>query len=219
MSETTPNAKGPAPVQLPTETTDARMALEGSDENEMGTSAVRSAKGPAPVQYKPAATEPTLIPADQVNPDDIGALSLRYIDGQPQLVVSGGTVIQAGLTVVDGSGNPVGAYTAQNRVLVGFSGGTADAFTLLDLFEIRTQTASPEGIGTLAIEYRDGQPVIVVSGGTAIPAGLTVVDGAGNAVAAYLAGPASGAAQERGYGSSYMYCAGDPINRVDPHGN
>ncbi|MGW9212927.1 hypothetical protein ACWGR4_38925 [Embleya sp. NPDC055664] len=43
----------------------------------------------------------------------------------------------------------------------------------------------PESVGTLAIEYRDGQPVIVVSGGRVIPGGIAVVDDAGNAVAAY----------------------------------
>ncbi|GHD83203.1 hypothetical protein ACFQL8_28295 [Streptomyces goshikiensis] len=113
MAETTPNAKGPAPVQLPTEKTDARMALEGDDDNEMGTTSVRSAKGPAPVQYKPETTEPVLIPADQVNPEDIGTLSIEYREGQPVIVVSGGTAIPAGLTVVDGAGNAFAAYTAR----------------------------------------------------------------------------------------------------------
>ncbi|MFF4104376.1 hypothetical protein [Streptomyces sp. NPDC001903] len=53
-----------------------------------------------------------LIPADQVKPEDIGTLSLRYVDGVPQLVVSSGTAIPAGLTVVDAAGNAVAAYTA-----------------------------------------------------------------------------------------------------------
>ncbi|MGW2860844.1 hypothetical protein [Streptomyces sp. NPDC001205] len=48
----------------------------------------------------------------EVKPEDIGALSLRYVDGQPQLVVSGGTMIPAGLTVVDASGNAVATYAA-----------------------------------------------------------------------------------------------------------
>ncbi|MFE2273322.1 hypothetical protein ACFXB4_29315 [Streptomyces lavendulae] len=50
---------------------------------------------------------------------------------------------------------------------------------------------NPEDIGTLSIEYREGQPVIVVSGGKAVPAGLTVVDGSGSVVTAYTAGHAS----------------------------
>ncbi|GGR75461.1 hypothetical protein Snoj_82120 [Streptomyces nojiriensis] len=68
-----------------------------------------NAKGPAPVTYKPAATEPTLIPADQVKPEDIGKLSIEYRDGQPVVVVSGGTVIPAHLPVV-GSGAPTPGY-------------------------------------------------------------------------------------------------------------
>ncbi|MGW5986221.1 hypothetical protein ACWFRT_28550 [Streptomyces anulatus] len=45
----------------------------------------------------------------------------------------------------------------------------------------------PEDIGSLAIEYRDGQPVIVASGGKFIPAELAVVDGSGKPRAAYRA--------------------------------
>ncbi|MFD4926178.1 hypothetical protein ACFWNE_33380 [Streptomyces goshikiensis] len=58
--------------------------------------------------------ELTVIPASEVKPEDMGALSLRYVDGVPQLVVSGGTVIPAGLTVVDGAGNAVASYTADS---------------------------------------------------------------------------------------------------------
>ncbi|MFE3900136.1 hypothetical protein ACFXPY_07120 [Streptomyces sp. NPDC059153] len=43
----------------------------------------------------------------------------------------------------------------------------------------------PEDIGKLAIEYRDGQPVIVVSGGKYIPETLTAVAASGSAVATY----------------------------------
>ena len=50
--------------------------------------------------------------ATEVKPEDVGTLSLRYVDGVPQLVVSGGTVLPARLTVVDASGKAVGAYTA-----------------------------------------------------------------------------------------------------------
>ncbi|MGW2583099.1 hypothetical protein ACWCYZ_17480 [Streptomyces virginiae] len=57
-------------------------------------------------------TDLGLIPATEVKPEGIGVLSLRYVDGQPQLVVSGGTSIPAGLTVVDGSGSAVAVYAA-----------------------------------------------------------------------------------------------------------
>ncbi|MEU9006475.1 hypothetical protein [Streptomyces sp. NPDC048551] len=68
-----------------------------------------NAKGPAPVQLTP---ETVLTPGDQVKPEDIGTLSIEYRDGVPVVVVSGGTYIPAGLKAVDGSGNPVAAYTA-----------------------------------------------------------------------------------------------------------
>ncbi|MGW2818917.1 hypothetical protein [Streptomyces sp. NPDC001415] len=47
----------------------------------------------------------------------------------------------------------------------------------------------PEDIGTLAIEYRDGVPVIVVSGGKFIPAEIAVVNQEGVAVARVTAAP------------------------------
>ncbi|WHM36992.1 Hsp70 family protein [Streptomyces sp. BPTC-684] len=46
---------------------------------------------------------------------------------------------------------------------------------------------NPEDIGTLAIEYRDDQPVVVVSGGKYIPASLTVVDNSGEPRAMFTA--------------------------------
>lgn len=70
-----------------------------------------NAKGPAPVQG-PVGTGPNLIPASEVKPEDIGALSLHYADGVPVLVVSGGTVVPAGITIVDNEGAVVGAYIA-----------------------------------------------------------------------------------------------------------
>ncbi|MGP3636871.1 hypothetical protein ACTU45_26535 [Streptomyces sp. 24-1644] len=57
-------------------------------------------------------TDVGLIPAEQVKPGELGTLSLRYVDGMAQLVVSDGVVIPAGLTVVDGAGNAVAVYTA-----------------------------------------------------------------------------------------------------------
>ncbi|MCG5219241.1 hypothetical protein [Streptosporangium sp. KLBMP 9127] len=53
---------------------------------------------------------------------------------------------------------------------------------------------TPEDIATLAIEYRDGQPVIVASGGQAIPARLKVVDASGSARALY--GPVNWSSNE-----------------------
>lgn len=52
-----------------------------------------------------------IIDVTQANPEDVGTLSLRYVDGTPVLVVSGGTIVPADLTVVDASGDAVGAYT------------------------------------------------------------------------------------------------------------
>lgn len=88
-----------------------------------------NSKGPAPVQLTPETTEPALIPADQVKPEGVGTLSLRYLDGVAQLVVSGGAVIPGGITVVDASGNAVAGYTARSSssqfIFTGFSlGGT-----------------------------------------------------------------------------------------------
>ncbi len=53
-----------------------------------------------------------LIPTEQVKSEQVGSLSLRYVDGTPVLVVSGGTAIPAALTVVDASGAPVTVYGA-----------------------------------------------------------------------------------------------------------
>ncbi|MFE7598106.1 hypothetical protein [Streptomyces sp. NPDC057494] len=84
-----------------------------------------NSKGPAQVQFTPPTTEPTLIPADQVKPEDVGRLSLRYVDGVAQLVVSGGTAIPGGLAVVDESGNTVAAYTAGAASALPRHGSTA----------------------------------------------------------------------------------------------
>ncbi|MDT0544695.1 MULTISPECIES: RHS repeat-associated core domain-containing protein [Streptomyces] len=71
-----------------------------------------NSKGPAAAQYTPQAAEPALIPVAEVNLEDVGKLSLSYVDGSPVLSVSDGTVITGGLVVVDASGNPVAEYTA-----------------------------------------------------------------------------------------------------------
>ncbi|MFC9932269.1 hypothetical protein [Streptomyces sp. NPDC127190] len=69
-----------------------------------------NSKGPAPFQGTPETTEPTLIPADQVKPEEIGTLSIEYRDGQPAIVVSGGKYIPAGVRIVNSSGRTVAFY-------------------------------------------------------------------------------------------------------------
>ncbi|MFF2750465.1 hypothetical protein ACFVVA_33620 [Kitasatospora sp. NPDC058048] len=83
MSESTPNAKGPAKVQMSPE----QMANLGSS--------------PSPGATAP---EPALIPADQVEPEDIATLSIEYRDGRPVVVVSGGRYVPSELPVVNSSG-------------------------------------------------------------------------------------------------------------------
>ncbi|MEU0629603.1 hypothetical protein [Streptomyces sp. NPDC005989] len=60
---------------------------------------------------------------------------------------------------------------------------------------------TPKDIAPLAIEYRDGKPVIVVGSGTVLPAGLTAVNRDGTTLAVYAANdPRSAAAQEVSFG-------------------
>ncbi|MFD4123624.1 hypothetical protein ACFWIN_05950 [Streptomyces sp. NPDC127049] len=51
------------------------------------------------------------IPMTEIGSQDVGTFSVRYVDGTPQLVVTGGTVIPPVLTVLDGSGSVVAEYT------------------------------------------------------------------------------------------------------------
>ncbi|MFD5566103.1 hypothetical protein [Kitasatospora griseola] len=83
MSETEPNAKGPAKTQMSAE----QVA-------NLGMSAPPGATEP----------EPTLVPASRVEPEDIATLSIEYRDGRPVVVVSGGKYVPAELPVVDSSG-------------------------------------------------------------------------------------------------------------------
>ncbi|MFH8637625.1 hypothetical protein [Streptomyces goshikiensis] len=83
MSETPPNAKGPAKVQMSPE----QMANLGLP--------------PSPEATVP---ERARIPADQVKPEDIATLSIEYRDGRPVVAVSGGKYVPAELPVVNGSG-------------------------------------------------------------------------------------------------------------------
>ncbi|MFD4661552.1 hypothetical protein ACFWP2_38765 [Kitasatospora sp. NPDC058444] len=43
----------------------------------------------------------------------------------------------------------------------------------------------PEDVGTLTLEYRDGQPVLTVRGGRFLPGGIPVLDESGKRVASY----------------------------------
>ncbi|QIS03976.1 hypothetical protein F5X71_18075 [Nocardia brasiliensis] len=47
----------------------------------------------------------------EIEPEQVAMLSLRYVDGVPTLVVSGGTLAPAAITAVDSSGTPVAMYT------------------------------------------------------------------------------------------------------------
>ncbi|MFF4331134.1 hypothetical protein ACFYZT_32095 [Streptomyces sp. NPDC001591] len=74
------------------------------------------AKGPAPVQYTPEAAEPALIPASEVKPEDRGTLAIEYRDGVPVLVVGGGTFIPARIAVVHADRPTVTAQEARGFV-------------------------------------------------------------------------------------------------------
>ncbi|MFI6041832.1 hypothetical protein ACIA8C_09370 [Nocardia sp. NPDC051321] len=64
-------------------------------------------------QVTPENTESSEIPATEIEikPENVAMLSLRYVDGVPTLVVSGGTVAPAAIMAVDSSGTPVALYT------------------------------------------------------------------------------------------------------------
>ncbi|MFF2543030.1 hypothetical protein ACFVUY_10755 [Kitasatospora sp. NPDC058063] len=90
MSETTPNSKGPAKVQMSPE----QMAS-------LGLTATPEATAPA---------QPTPVPASEVKPEDVGTLTLEYKDGQPVLTVRGGRFLPSGIPVLDASGRQVARY-------------------------------------------------------------------------------------------------------------
>ncbi|WP_146259262.1 hypothetical protein [Streptomyces tateyamensis] len=91
MSDTTPEANdhGPAQSQLSPELA-AKLGLTPT----------------------PEGTAPALIPFDQVKPEDRAKLAIEYRNGEPVIVVSGGTVFPAVIETVDTSGAPIGAYKA-----------------------------------------------------------------------------------------------------------
>ncbi|MFB6711734.1 MULTISPECIES: hypothetical protein [unclassified Streptomyces] len=82
---------------------------------------------------------------------------------------------------------------------------------------VAASEVKPEDKGTLSIEYRDGQPVIVVSGGTAIPERISAVDASGSSGARFQAVSVSGITP-RGF-NQYAFSRNDPINYVDMNGN
>ncbi|MFF2902696.1 hypothetical protein [Streptomyces sp. NPDC057966] len=47
--------------------------------------------------------------------------------------------------------------------------------------------AESEKVGTLTLRYKDGVPVLTVTGGNVVPTGLAITDEAGNAVGLYTA--------------------------------
>ncbi|MDV5145480.1 hypothetical protein R1T08_14975 [Streptomyces sp. SBC-4] len=53
-----------------------------------------------------------VVPADQVKPETIGVLSVRYDGDTPVLVVTDGIALPTRLAVVDAQGATVGAYAA-----------------------------------------------------------------------------------------------------------
>lgn len=156
-----------------------------------------NSKGPAQTQMSPevaaslgltsasAATAPEgpkLVPASEVKPEDVGMLSLRYVDGRPVLAVTGGPYIPAGIRA-EVSGEP---SSQEPRILVfDLGGGTYDVSVL----DYAYDTPSPVGAGTLSVRYAGGRPALVVSGGNAVPGTVAVVNRSGEAVGTYTAGP------------------------------
>ncbi|MFD8867067.1 hypothetical protein ACFV1F_22375 [Streptomyces sp. NPDC059590] len=92
MSENTPNSKGPVQQQMSPE--------------------LAASLGLTPTAGGTASDEPQFLSTSEVNPEDIGTLSIEYRDGAPVILVSGGPVIPASLPVVDASGNAVASYAA-----------------------------------------------------------------------------------------------------------
>ncbi|MFF4104364.1 hypothetical protein [Streptomyces sp. NPDC001903] len=116
-------------------------------------------------------TDANLIPASEVKPEDVGMLSLRYVDRVPVLVVSGGRFMPARLTAVDTNGRPIAAMAE-----------STDA-NLIPASEVK-----PEDVGMLSLRYVNRVPVLVVNGGRFMPARLTAVDATGRPIAAFTAG-------------------------------
>lgn len=57
-------------------------------------------------------TDVTTVPASEVKPEDVGTLSLRYVDGAPVLVITGGHLAPSAIPAVNESGDVVATFTA-----------------------------------------------------------------------------------------------------------
>ncbi|MFE7401755.1 hypothetical protein [Streptomyces sp. NPDC057557] len=81
--------------------------------------------------------------------------------------------------------------------------------------------AKSEKVGTLTLQYKDGIPVLTVTGGNVAPTGLAIVDEAGNGVGLYTARPVKAAVSSRMVSSAvrgYVTRAGlppyTPVGRI-----
>ncbi|MER6399954.1 MULTISPECIES: hypothetical protein [unclassified Kitasatospora] len=92
-------------------------------------------KGPAPATLGTAATQPSLVRADQVKPEDIATLAIEYRDGVPVIVASGGTFVPATVRVEDSSGNVArsAAYVGSQLTDLGFTFHKDVSYWQLDL--------------------------------------------------------------------------------------
>ncbi|MGW2865725.1 hypothetical protein [Streptomyces sp. NPDC001205] len=52
----------------------------------------------------------TIVSAEDIKPEDVGTLSVRYVDGTPEFVLTDGKAIPNQIRVVDASGQPVALY-------------------------------------------------------------------------------------------------------------
>ncbi|MBP0452800.1 MULTISPECIES: hypothetical protein [unclassified Kitasatospora] len=62
---------------------------------------------------------------------------------------------------------------------------TPEATAPLQPTPVPASEVKPEEVGTLTLEYKDGQPVLTVRGGRFIPNGIPVLDASGTQLASY----------------------------------
>ncbi|AUG78881.1 response regulator [Streptomyces goshikiensis] len=234
MSETTPNSKGPAPVQStpakaepalipadqiePEGTVDGSMARVLCIEDDQATSrAIQTAFAAEAVTVEVAESGEAGLAAAKLYDYDIIILDLMLpdISGFEVLLRLRGANPKAPVVVLRSSaedlklkGFGLGAddYLTKpfnrdeliwrvKQVLSAVSGSTTPNSKgpapiqstpgTTEPAPIPASEVTPEDVGTLSIEYRDGLPVIVVSGGRVLPAQLPVVDSDGLAIATY----------------------------------
>ncbi|MBU3064421.1 hypothetical protein KO481_23165 [Nocardia sp. NEAU-G5] len=91
-----------------------------------------------------------------------------------------------------------------------------------DLGVIPISEIKPEDVGTLTLTYTDGVPGLTLSGGTVVPADLTVSDESGNPVAVYTAAPiasvniAEVSARRHAYDYGVIHLNADPLFEAEP---